>query len=53
MKVINRERLRRKSISPKKTQYSLIEKEMAIMKKLSHPYIIKLIEIIDDPLHYK
>jgi len=27
--------------------------EMAIMKKLDHPYILKLLEIIDDPDHCK
>jgi hypothetical protein len=27
----------------------MIEKEMAVMKKLAHPNICKLFEIIDDP----
>lgn len=30
-----------------------IHQEMAIMKKLDHPYILKLYEIIDDPTEQK
>lgn len=30
-----------------------INQEMAIMKKLDHPYILKLYEIIDDPTEKK
>ena len=31
---------------------NIIEKETIIMKKMGHPYIIKLIEIIDKHIHY-
>ena len=47
MKIINKHRLKKK-IGKNKTQFSFVEKEIAITKKMSHPYIVKLIEIIDD-----
>ena len=53
MKIINKERLKRKSISPKQTQFTQVEKEVAIMKKMGHPHIVKLVEVIDDPKHHK
>jgi len=49
MKIINKAKMRKRRMSPKKTQFTLIEKEVAIMKKMEHPYIVKLVEIIDDP----
>ena len=53
MKIINKTKMKRKMLAPKKSQFSLVEKEVAIMKKMGHPYIVKLIEIIDDPNHHK
>ena len=53
MKIINKQRLKKKSIAPKKSQFTLVEKEVAIMKKMNHPYVLRLVEIIDDPNHHK
>lgn len=53
MKIINKDLLKRRVLSPAKSQFSQVEKEVAIMKKMGHPYILKLIEIIDDPNHHK
>lgn len=60
MKVINKQKLRRQSILGRpptkgnnKEYENLLEKESAIMKKMGHPHIVKLIEIIDDPDHHK
>jgi [calcium/calmodulin-dependent protein kinase] kinase len=30
-----------------------VEREIAIMKKLEHPYVIKLYEVLDDPQNDK
>ena len=63
MKIMNKKSIRRKTIGPgiggiggigsrstgKVAEYDGIQQEMAIMKKLDHPYILKLYEIIDDP----
>ena len=49
MKVIDKKKLQNKRLSATKSQMHMIEKEKIIMKKMGHPYIIKLIEIIDDP----
>lgn len=29
--------------------YTLLEREVAIMKKIDHPHLVKLYEVIDDP----
>ena len=51
MKVMNKQRLRRRSshISRAASALDNVAAEMAIMKKLDHPYILKLYEIINDP----
>lgn len=53
MKVMNKQRLRRKTISIALSAFDNVKQEMAIMKKLDHPYICKLYEIIDDPAQNK
>ena len=53
MKIMNKRRLRRKTISVSANAYDNVKMEMAIMKKLDHPYILKLYEIIDDPSESK
>ena len=49
MKIIEKTKLKRRKLSMNKTQLNLIEKEVIIMKKMGHPHVVKLIEIIDDP----
>jgi [calcium/calmodulin-dependent protein kinase] kinase len=49
MKILNKKKLRKKLLNKKTSAYTMIEKEMAVMKKLAHPNICKLYEIIDDP----
>lgn len=49
MKVMNKTRLRRKTINMQLNALDNVQMEMAIMKKLDHPHITKLYEIIDDP----
>lgn len=29
--------------------YSMLEREVAIMKKIDHPHLVQLFEVIDDP----
>ena len=53
MKVMNKTRLRRKTITRSNSAFDNVKAEMAIMKKLDHPYISKLYEIIDDPNQHK
>lgn len=53
MKIISKYCLQKKKLAPQKSQFTQVEKEVAIMKKMGHPYIVKLIEIIDDPSHHK
>jgi calcium/calmodulin-dependent protein kinase kinase 2 len=47
-KIINRLKLKKKNISKTQNAFSNIQQEMAIMKKLDHPHLVKLYEIIDD-----
>jgi calcium/calmodulin-dependent protein kinase kinase 2 len=48
-KIMNKLKLRRKSISPTQNAYNCVKTEMAVMQKLNHPHILKMFEIIDDP----
>ena len=50
---MNKTRLRRRTISRDSSAFDNVKAEMAIMKKLDHPYISKLYEIIDDPTQQK
>jgi len=46
---MNKMRLKKLFIGKNKTVYKLVETEIAIMKKMCHPNIVQLYEIIDDP----
>ncbi|XP_055387998.1 calcium/calmodulin-dependent protein kinase kinase 1 isoform X3 [Condylostylus longicornis] len=57
MKILSKRRLLRKaglmSRGPKKTTQSPLDRvyrEIAVLKKLDHPNVVKLIEVLDDPL---
>ena len=49
MKIANKSKLKKKLLSRAKSAYTLLEQEIAILKKLDHPNTVKLIEVIDDP----
>ena len=46
---MNKARLKKLFIGKNKTAYKLVENEVAIMKKICHPNVVQLYEIIDDP----
>ncbi|KAL4446413.1 hypothetical protein ABPG74_001154 [Tetrahymena malaccensis] len=48
IKVSNKNKLKKKLISQKSNAFTLLEQEIAIMKKVDHPNIVKLHEVIDD-----
>ena len=48
IKIINKKKLRSKLISLKVDGLSMLEREIAIMKKMDHPNIVKIYEVIDD-----
>jgi [calcium/calmodulin-dependent protein kinase] kinase len=41
--------LHRHSVSEENNSFELIKEEIAIMKKLHHPNLVTLIEVLDDP----
>ncbi len=41
--------MKQKLITVKINAYTLLQKEIAILKKIDHPHIVKLVEVIDDP----
>ena len=49
MKILSKRRLKGIRFSHSRTAFTDIEKEIAIMKKLNHPHIVNLIEVLDDP----
>lgn len=53
VKISNKNRLKKKMLTRSKSAYSLLAKEVAIMKKMDHPNIVRLVEVIDDPNHNK
>jgi serine/threonine protein phosphatase PrpC/tRNA A-37 threonylcarbamoyl transferase component Bud32 len=48
VKVINKQVLRRK-LTGASTMLDDVKREIAIMKKLSHPHVLRLFEVMDDP----
>jgi [calcium/calmodulin-dependent protein kinase] kinase len=49
MKILSKNRLKRIRYSQTRNALSDVEKEIAIMKKLNHPNVVSLIEVLDDP----
>lgn len=49
MKIIKRAKLMKKRLSKDKTAFDNVEREVAIMKKLQHQNVVRLIEVMDDP----
>ena len=49
MKILSKSKLKRIFISKTRNALQDIEKEIAIMKKLNHPNVVNLIEVLDDP----
>jgi serine/threonine protein kinase len=48
MKIINRNRMKGMLITKEKSAYNQLLTEIAILKKINHPNVVKLYEIIDD-----
>ncbi len=53
MKIMNKAKLKKIFVGKNKHAYSSVETEIAILKMLDHPNIVKLYETIDDPTHEK
>ena len=49
MKAANKSKLKRKLLTRTTSAYTLLEQEIAILKKMDHQNIVKLQEVIDDP----
>ncbi|KAG0475964.1 hypothetical protein HPP92_012805 [Vanilla planifolia] len=49
-KVFHKSHLRKLHVAPSETAMSDVLREVSIMKMLDHPNIVKLVEVIDDPL---
>lgn len=45
---MNKAKLKKKLLGKKVSAFTMIEKEIAVMKKMAHPNICKLLEVIDD-----
>lgn len=48
MKIQNKKKMKKVALKTGKDNFNLFQKEIAIMKKISHPNLIQLLEIIDD-----
>lgn len=48
MKIQSRKKMKKVALKTGKDSFNMLQKEMAIMKKISHENLIQLIEIIDD-----
>ncbi|CAD8196625.1 unnamed protein product [Paramecium pentaurelia] len=48
IKIANKKKLKKKLLS-KSNAYTMLEREIAIMKKISHTNVVQLYEVIDDP----
>lgn len=53
MKVMNKKKLQRIFVAKNKKAYDNVMGEIAVLKKLEHPNVTRLIEILDDPNHHK
>ena len=53
MKIMNKAKLKKIFVGKNKHAYATVESEIAILKKLDHPNIVRLYETIDDPTHDK
>ncbi|KAG6545068.1 hypothetical protein Mapa_013764 [Marchantia paleacea] len=49
IKIFHKSRLRKLRVAPAETALMDVVREVSIMKKLDHPNIVKLVEVIDDP----
>lgn len=49
MKIQSKKKMKKVALKTGKDSFNLLQKETAIMKKICHPNLIQLIEIIDDP----
>jgi len=49
IKIANKKKLKRKLLTREKSAFNQLASEIAIMKKMDHPNIVKLSEVIDDP----
>lgn len=52
LKVMDKKRLRRKRVGRFSNALQSLKKEIAVWKKLSHPHVVKLAEVIDDEEHH-
>jgi serine/threonine protein kinase len=53
MKIMNKAKLKKIFVSKTKHAYNAVETEIAVLKLLEHPNIVRLYETIDDPTHDK
>mmetsp|Transcript_32573 Transcript_32573/g.74688 ORF Transcript_32573/g.74688 Transcript_32573/m.74688 type:complete len:568 (-) Transcript_32573:460-2163(-) len=49
IKVLNRSILKRKRVGRNGNAYDSVLREVAVMKRLKHPHVVNLYEVIDDP----